>query len=275
MMETEMKENLYRVKLEQRYWLGEKSEAKLQQLGATCVDNIIEDDHFYDTDTCELALNQIWLSQRKKQWHLIFKEHESDMGQLQSTANNPQTNVINTSHSQNTLLTNTRNVRSRTPDIDKSWIGKLMGLHDFPQNPRTNQQDEIQWLDANKANFDFNPKLAYYELTTEREIIAHLAQRLHIALSTEEERDMTVEMFLQLARIQHYASWYTTKRTTYKLQDTYTIVMEMDKETAKNIAVVTMDADIENIISEFGRMEKRAKELELELSQSTKLSTVT
>uniref|UniRef100_A0A8C7SQJ3 CYTH domain-containing protein n=1 Tax=Oncorhynchus mykiss TaxID=8022 RepID=A0A8C7SQJ3_ONCMY len=61
-----------RVNVELQYKLGEKTEARLQEKGAWCIEEVTLREHYYDTESFHLASQQTWLSKQGSQWRMII-----------------------------------------------------------------------------------------------------------------------------------------------------------------------------------------------------------
>ncbi|XP_028648324.1 uncharacterized protein si:dkey-191c17.2 [Erpetoichthys calabaricus] len=219
------KKAAFTVNVEEHYWLSEHSESRLRQLGATCVEEVTTMVDYYDDETFQLASQQIWLSRHNGQWRLILGRGPS------------------------------LNVASKTA----------------PAGPAASCEERKSIETSPNASAvphekDQDPKLLdvlYCELTGHQEIIEQLARRLHIALTTQEAKVMAPEGFLQMAGIQRYGSHQSQRRATYKLQDCCTVVIQDEESSDRRAAVVTMEADVLNIVSELERLEEIATQLEL------------
>uniref|UniRef100_A0A8C7D311 Uncharacterized protein n=1 Tax=Oncorhynchus kisutch TaxID=8019 RepID=A0A8C7D311_ONCKI len=55
-----------------QYKLGEKTEARLQEKGARCIEEVTIREHYYDTESFHLASQQTWLSKQGSQWRMII-----------------------------------------------------------------------------------------------------------------------------------------------------------------------------------------------------------
>ncbi|XP_043914282.1 uncharacterized protein LOC122790751 [Protopterus annectens] len=281
-MAMKPEQGLLTVKVEQKYLLGVDTKTKLQQLGAICVDKIIEKDHYYDTDTYALALNQIWLRQRNAQWYLIVCD-------MRSTKKGTQESLRDNKHVSKedcAIPVEELGFSGRKSGLNHGFVDakhqheyisristKKMGVS---QNSTSDESSELQpdksrqtkqlktKGNSNKEGPNVQYHSGYKELCTVEEIISYLAEFLHIALTADEEATMTMEAFMQLAGIRHYASWHAIKRITYKLQGIYTIITEMDELAAKEMATISMDASITHIGRDFDQMGKLAAELGFE-----------
>ncbi|XP_025050368.1 uncharacterized protein LOC112548537 [Alligator sinensis] len=257
MAATKNEPKAHKVQLQQKYWLKDTSKTKLLQLQAICLDKVTEQEHYYDTALHELAMTQIWLSQKNQQWHLIVASQKQETrGNASTTELSPK--MWNTLHLDKT---DASRVKLHTHSLTK----------ELPENGLTasaniSKRDELHFH-SNKATnrgIHMERTSTYAELVTEREIITYLAHFLHIGLTKEEERNMTVKDFLQLAGIQHYASYHHTKQVTYTLYGIYTIIIQMDEKTSKESATILVDTDIFNVAKCFEEIEKLASDLELQ-----------
>ncbi|XP_041094427.1 uncharacterized protein si:dkey-191c17.2 [Polyodon spathula] len=248
----------FRVNVELRYWLGEHSQARLKQLGALCVDEVTIKDQYYDNESFTLAAKQVWLSQRNRRWHLILGQRAhfnraQGQAQRESQASPPE--------SAGNLKTNRSDGKA-----DLEIKGDISSkTQEGEQQTKVSSSDRLTCNSVTSSAPCLDADLRYCELTAHTEIIVHLAQCLQIALTAEERRNMTMEAFLKLAGIHHYGSWNVTKKISYKLGDTCAVIIERDESfPPKQAAVLTMEADVLNIVSELEKMERIAKELELE-----------
>ncbi|KAK6480918.1 hypothetical protein HHUSO_G17032 [Huso huso] len=252
----------FRVNVELRYWLGEHSQARLRQLGALCVDEVTIKDQYYDDESFTLAANQVWLSKRNRHWHLILGQRahfNQAYGQAQ------QESQSSPPESAGNLKTNRAGGKA-----DQEIKGDISSKIREGQQ-KVSSSDHLTSGSVTSSAPGLDTDLSYCELTTDREIIERLAQCLQIALTAEERRNMTTEAFLKLAGIHHYGSWNVTKKITYKLGDTCGVVIERDESSPpRQAAVLTMEADVLNIVSELEKMERIATELELEPASSAK-----
>ncbi len=71
-------EDSMRVPVKMEYELGEQTEHRLKDMGVRCVRETLDVEHYYDTESFQLASTQTWLNQHNGQWGLILAEqHES------------------------------------------------------------------------------------------------------------------------------------------------------------------------------------------------------
>ncbi|XP_072096130.1 uncharacterized protein [Mobula birostris] len=271
-------EAMHRVRVEQSYWLDEESEIKLQQLGATLVDEVIVKDDYYDNDTFDLATNQIWLSQRDHQWQLIIAVPKSNangdggkQGEWNSLVARTETRK---SKLQDTDGPNSEKSHGSSPRLrSRNNEGDTPGKEDKEMgegNPEDQQTatDPQQW-DGTTSTEDgvldkTQPRYTHRELRAHQQIIEYIAQFLQISLTEEESSKMKLSHFLQLAKIYHYASCHTAKRRTYNLKDTCRIVIEEDELAPRCLAIMYVDADVPNIIKDLENMEEMAALLRME-----------
>ncbi|XP_072906344.1 uncharacterized protein [Hemitrygon akajei] len=270
-------EAMHRVRVEQSYWLDEESEIKLQQLGATLVDEVIVKDDYYDNDTFDLATNQIWLSQRDHQWQLIIAVPKSntnrdggEQGEWNSLVARTETRKSRlqnldgpnseTSQGSNPRL-RSRNDEGDTPGNEDREMGE--GNPVQQQTATDPQQRDGTTSPEDGALDKTEPQYTHHELRTHEQIIEYIAQFLQISL-TEESSEMKLSHFLQLAKIYHYASCHTAKRRTYNLKDSCRIVIEKDQLAPRCLAMMYVDADVSNIIKDLENMEEMAALLRME-----------
>ncbi|XP_051893384.1 uncharacterized protein si:dkey-191c17.2 [Pristis pectinata] len=271
---------MHRVRVKQTYWLDEESEIKLQQLGAVLIDDVIVKDDYYDNDTFDLATNQIWLSQRDLQWQLIIALPKSNIngdGGKQGEQNSlvPKSEATTKSRSQHRDGPSSEERYGSSPRL-RSWNSegdasgkqnKVVGEGNPLQEHKT-ATDPEQWDKTTSTDVHDKAEPRYNELRAHRQIIEYIAQFLQISLSKEEGGDMMLSHFLQLAKIHHYASCHTAKRRTYKLKDTCRIVIEKDELMPRCLAIMSVDADVLNIINELEKMEEIAAHLRMDPCQT-------
>ncbi|XP_030063361.1 uncharacterized protein LOC115472954 [Microcaecilia unicolor] len=252
------------VKLKQEYWLQEDSKTKLLQLGAVCMDKVVEEHHYYDTSTYALARNEMWLSQKKQQWRLIVVHQKQE----RHTDMDPNTGNISQKATKQSFPS--------AGNGEKQGHGKQDAVNeDISGESRTQKynRSDVRKGDKHQSNKlrgdqpSIHRSTKHHELLDEKEIVAYLVQFLHPALS-EDGRNMMMKECLQLSGIQHYATYRTTVKETYQLLDKYLITVHTDDTSSKRAAVISMDSDVQNIARGFEEMENLAKELKLQ-HQST------
>ncbi|XP_019366476.1 PREDICTED: uncharacterized protein LOC109293106 [Gavialis gangeticus] len=257
MAATKNEPKVYEVQLQQKYWLKDTSKTKLLQLQAICLDKVTEQEHYYDTALHELAMTQTWLSQKNQQWHLIVASQKQETrGNASTTELSPK--MWNTLHLDKTDASHVK--------LHTHILTKELPEDGLTGSANISKQDELHYHSkkATNAGTHMEHTSTYAELVTEREIITYLAHSLHIGLTKEEERNMTIKDFLQLAGVQHYASYHHTKQVTYTLYGIYTIIIQMDEKTSKESATILVDTDILNVDKCFEEIEKLASDLELQ-----------
>ncbi|XP_008119040.1 uncharacterized protein LOC103280789 [Anolis carolinensis] len=215
------------VRLQQKYWIAEESKAKLLSAGAKCLGTVIQSEHYYDTASDELAMAELWLSQRNQQWSLIVGS------QKQTTESVPKIWELPCFHA-NTQLTVHK-------DIDKIQI-KLALLN----NQNNHQHDSNE----------FRVNSTYTEIVKDSDIIAYLADFFNIDLEAEGGGNMGMEDFLRRAGIQHYATNHIVNQATYQLSNRYTIIIQRNEYSLKESATVLLDVDISNICKGLEDIEK-------------------
>nr|XP_028571265.1 uncharacterized protein LOC114589228 [Podarcis muralis] len=228
-----------KVQLQQKYWVTEDSKAKLLAVGAKCLELVTYREHYYDTTSDDLAMAQLWLSQRNQQWHLILESQEQMDRENVANQNKPE------------------NIQSAKPTVYEE-----KKQTQFEPNNQNDQQLDL--IETDSTYTCAAASSAYTELVGEREIITHLANFLNIDLKFEEDANMTMEDFLKKAGIQHYASNHVINQITYKLCDQYTIIIQRDESSLKESATILLDMDILNICKGFEEMEKLANYLQFE-----------
>ncbi|XP_053137798.1 uncharacterized protein LOC128338823 [Hemicordylus capensis] len=251
---TQELSSMQKVQLQQEYWVTGGSKAKLMQVGAKCMDSIIHREHYYDTASDELATAQLWLSQRNQQWGLIVGSQEQAAREY-TASSVPKICTL-------PCQDRTENAQSVSPAVDQEKKRTQSESLD-------NQQFHHHALEkADEASACARSSPTYTELVGEQEIITHLADFLHMDL-TSQGRNMTIEDFLQQAGIQHYASSQTVHQTTYALCNQYTIIIQRDESSLKESAIVLLDVDILSICKGFEEIEKLANYLEFEHQASS------
>ncbi|XP_029470102.1 uncharacterized protein LOC115098002 [Rhinatrema bivittatum] len=245
------------VKLKQMYWLQEESKAKLLQLGAVCMDKVVDEHHYYDTAMYELARNQMWLSQRNQQWQLIMA-HQKQEKQMNAS----KANVLHKATKQNSpSVVNGETYKSGNQEAEsKDTIGDASSKQHTGSDFR--KWDKPQSDMPSSVQVSADPVTEYCELVDEREIMTYLAQFLPTDMTGG--GNMTMKEYLHLSGIQHYASYQTTIKETYKLLDTYIITIHIDELSSKKAAIVSMDSDVQSITRSFEDMENLANELKLQ-----------
>ncbi|MEE6505008.1 hypothetical protein FKM82_005410 [Ascaphus truei] len=261
MPRTQKDPNIYTVTIQQTYWMTETSDEKMLQFGAICLNRVVEQVDYYDTDMYDLAMQKMWLSKTDKEWQLIADQSPPERRPVKSDPNHS----IKSTFGRHGL--DTQNVH---PDDTKRGTSKRKkGASDSTR--KHNQEASCIDLNSNpdcpgqEGIATARDTLACYELIREKEILAHLSLMLHIALTAEEIENKAMDDFLQLAGIQHYASFHNTKQVIYKVRDIYTVTIKMDGTTSRSVAVISLDVDIENITQGFQIMEQLANELKLQL----------
>ncbi|XP_060107234.1 uncharacterized protein LOC132580445 [Heteronotia binoei] len=239
-----------KIQLRQQYWVTKASKAKLLQVGAKCVDTVPHKEHYYDTALDELAMAQLWLSQRNQQWCLIVGSQ--DQATRENTAICASVFSAELLHQDRTDIQNSKSTIYKNSEEKKPT----------QLEPLDSQSDRQYYL--NKTQAYVKPTSTYNELMGEHDIITYLTDFLHIDLTTEEERNMTMEDFLRQAGIFHYASNLTAYQSTYKLCDRYTIIIKMEDSSLKESATVLLDVDISSICTGFEEIENLANYLEFE-----------
>ncbi|XP_067867970.1 uncharacterized protein si:dkey-191c17.2 [Heterodontus francisci] len=283
---------MQRLRIKQSYWLDEQTEAKLRELGAVLVDEVIVKDHYYDNDTFDLAMNQIWLSQRDLQWQLIIglpktdntidanEDEEKQREEAKQLASKSQMkgkdrrqcvgSLISSEYDESSPRLKPQNNKaqiSRQQDNEKEGENTVQE-HQTPISPQ--QQDTTTSNSETGAHAKTEPRYGYNELKAHRQIIEYIAQFLKISLA-EEESNMKITHFCQLAEIHHYASCHTARRRTYKLQDIYSIVINRDELASRNLAVIYVDANGSNIIKELEKIEAIAAHLGFDPCQTNQI----
>ncbi|GCB67773.1 hypothetical protein scyTo_0000770 [Scyliorhinus torazame] len=273
------------VRIKQSYWFDEQTETRLQELGAVLVDEVIVKDHYYDNDTFDLAINQIWLSQRDTQWQLIIGLPKADGltdangdGEKQGEqghrrASKPETRGNGGCQHVGSLISSGRN--QCHPKLKSQNTKAQSFRHQDNENTTQDHQTPVSEQQDTRANDSETgdhakavPRYIHNELKSHRKIIEHIARFLDVSLTKEEESNMKINHFCQLAKIHHYASYHTTRRKTYELQDTYRIVIDRDEFVPRNVVVIYVNANVSNIIKELEKMEEIAAHLRISPCQT-------
>ncbi|KAJ1146417.1 hypothetical protein NDU88_012694 [Pleurodeles waltl] len=256
------------VKLQQKYWVDETSEAKVLDLGAICTGKVIERLHYYDTSTFQLAANQMWLSQKNQQWHLIIGPQNSAIHQGRTpTKAKGFNNSKNQKHSKGTHREKEAELRLIGEKTSKRSTGKdaadtkrqLVHLQTSQACQHLDEQSMDQPVKASISTMDLSG--TYEDLSNEEEMIEYLALALHTNLARKVDASLDMQSFLRMAGVQHYASFHTTREATYQLQDTCTITIDTDEASSRKAGVISLDVDVLNIASGFDAIEKLANEL--------------
>lgn len=240
-----------KIQLQQQYWVTKGSNDKLLQAGAKCVNAVPQREHYYDTALNELAMAQLWLSQRNQQWCLIV---------------GPQDEVTR----ENTATCESVFSGEQLPYQDKADVQNSRSIiyKSSPEKKLTQLEapcsQNDQHCDLNKTQMHPKSTSMYNELVGEHEIIMYLTDFLHIDLTTEEVKNMTMEDFLRQVGIFHYASNLTAYQCTYKLCDQYTVIIKREDSSLKESATILLDVDISSICKGFKEIDNLANYLEFE-----------
>ncbi|KAM4664109.1 uncharacterized protein O3C94_012283 isoform 1-T2 [Discoglossus pictus] len=146
-----------------------------------------------------------------------------------------------------------RSRREKTLEMNHLKI-KENQKHSYQGASKTDEKDKTEPDGASRH------ASTCFELVSEREIIDYLSRVLHTGVDV---KDVPMEDFLQLAGIQHYASFDIARRVTYKLRDGYTIVITLAETNLKKAAEISLEVDIGNVTRGFQRIEDLANELKL------------
>ncbi|XP_036382026.1 uncharacterized protein si:dkey-191c17.2 [Megalops cyprinoides] len=248
-----------RVPVELRYQLGERTEARLREMGARCVQEEALTDLYYDTEGFHLATQQAWLSRQDGQWRLILDQRAS---------------VSVCSTDKTGCPEQQGETRSGVPQAESEAGGDraVEGALESPGNTPLSTLTGSSGLPGEQkipTQFSSPPAAQYRELTASSPIIEHLARCLQIGLP-EEGETMSVERFVELAGIQLYGSWTLARKLEYRLPGTCSLVVRKDYSASpsSHTAVLTMGADVLDIGRELEKMETLAAELDLQRRQT-------
>lgn len=239
--------NIHTVKIQQTYWVKDTSEEKMLALGAVQLGKVVEQVDYYDTDLYDLAVTEIWLSKMGREWKLIVGK-----GTQNNSQDLPKGNV------------QTSNLRTQKLNSfeGKRQTSKTSNLKTFESQKKDSIIDQNENAETVDNERNGKKALTCYALEQEKEIIAFLSQVLHVQGETN---NMMMEVFLQVAGIQRYATISNVTQETFRLTNDYTIRLKTEGTTTKKTAVVSLDVDIENVAQGFQRLEQLAKELDLQL----------
>ncbi|XP_069465471.1 uncharacterized protein [Ambystoma mexicanum] len=258
-------QKLHLVKLQEKYWLDSTSEEKVLGLGGSCTGKVIDQEDYFDTRTFELASRQMWLSQKNNAWRLIIgpATHKATPS-TKALESNKGTHLEhgNATHREKkgTSLNGSTNGSSAKKVLEKER------LHHHQRSAQSAQQFNEERPSEEPAVADMKeaPACTYRELSNEQEIMAYLAPVLRTALTPADASSTDMKEFSQLAGIQHYASFHTTREATYTLLGTYTITIRADEASSRKVAVISLDADVMDIAGGFDGIEKLANELDFQ-----------
>ncbi|XP_078497652.1 uncharacterized protein LOC144754010 [Lissotriton helveticus] len=258
------------VKLRQKYWVDETSEAKALELGAICTGKVIDNLHYYDTSTFQLAANQMWLSQKNQQWHLIIgPENSATLQGRNSTKAKGFNNSRNRKQGTDAHREDKANgeLRIISPSTSKHSTGKnaadskrrLIHLQTSQPGQHLDEQPTDEPVEARISSMDAGG--TYKEISSDEEIIEYLTLVLHTNPTSKADASLDMNGFLQMAGVQHYASFHTTREATYQLQDACTIAIDADEASSRKAGVISLDVDVLEIANGFDAIEKLANEL--------------
>ncbi|XP_055515701.1 uncharacterized protein si:dkey-191c17.2 [Leucoraja erinacea] len=281
---------MHSVRVQQTYWLDERSELRLQQLGAVLTDEVVVKDDYYDNDTFDLATNQIWLSQRDSQWQLIVARPTSNAnggdgrrGERSSLVSKPEARRKGRSENTGGATSGESYERKHGSTPKNSTKEGQRKQVKGPGERNSTEEDQAATeprlrgrtsSDEADAVTKEEPRYTHEELRAHQEIMEYIAQFLQISLvkaKEQEEGDANFNQFLQLAKIHHYASCHSAKRRTYALDDTYRVVIEKDELAPRCVARMEVDADVSNIIRELDKMDEIAVLLRMEPCQTEQI----
>ncbi|XP_014026907.1 uncharacterized protein si:dkey-191c17.2 [Salmo salar] len=248
--EEEGPQGSIRVNVEMQYKLGEKTEARLQEKGAWCIEEVTIREHYYDTESFHLASQQTWLSKQGSQWRMII-------------GNNP--------YSSNNMPPEPENQAAGSGCPSTVWGEELCVDRDETEGPKGCEDNPLSIPEIGQIQGQPCPPAPQYrELTGHTPIIQHLAHCLGVPVREQESCSSTEAMkaFLELAGIQSYGSWTRARRLEYKLPgDDCTLEVQKNHSvggSANNeTALLSMRADILHIGHELEKMEKVAAELDI------------
>lgn len=244
MINRQKDENLHKVKIQQTYWVKDTSEEKILALGAFQVCRVMEQVDYFDTDLYDLAVNEMWLSKIGREWKLIVGKG------AQSSRDPPKEKVE----------------RSHQAAQKSNSVGRQKQTTSYSQTSENQKKDLISNRNGNVEHV--NPDtyrrnaLTCYALDQDKEIIAFLSQVLHVQGETN---NMSMEVFVQVARIHSYATISNVTQETFRMLNDYTIMLKTEGTPTNKTAVVSLEVDIENVTQGFQRLEQLANELDLQL----------
>ncbi|XP_042335133.1 uncharacterized protein LOC121936704 isoform X2 [Sceloporus undulatus] len=264
------------VQLQQKYWITEDSKANLLTAGAECLETVIQSEHYYDTASDELATADLWLSQRNEQWCLVVdSQKQRDGGNV--TKSVPKMQELpcqdlreNVTNDKPTDCCGFLGLGGHVPEEFISDVSPTSVAGIFREDKPTickgleEKSTESELLpNQNNHSHEFTESGAhtkdsstYTELVRESDIMTYLAGFFNIDLKGEDGGNVTMEDFLQMTGIQHYASNHTVLQATYLLSNRYTIVIQRDECTLKESATIRLEADVLNICKGFEEIEK-------------------
>ncbi|KAM5146350.1 uncharacterized protein ACMZJ9_013571 [Mantella aurantiaca] len=235
--------SIHTVKIQQTYWVKDTSEEKMLALGAIQLGRVVEQVDYYDTDMYDLAVTEMWLSKMGREWKLI-------VGKVAQNNSQDQKVKVEKSHQRaqtlNSVSSQKHATNSKTSENQKK---------DFINDQNVNAEPADS--DSNRRN-----ALTCYALGKEKEIIDFLSQVLNVQGETN---NMMMEVFLQVAGIQRYATVSNVTQETFRLPEDYTVLLNTEGTTTKKTAVVSLNVDIENVTQGFQKLERLANEMDLQL----------
>ncbi|XP_051949818.1 uncharacterized protein si:dkey-191c17.2 [Xyrauchen texanus] len=253
------------VKME--YELGEKTEKRLKEMGAHCVEETLDVEYFYDTESFQLASTQTWMNQRNDQWGLILAEGQD--------FNHNQSEETGKYEEDFELFRQSKEKISKTFDpspAERSETGPTFVAKEGNESPdsykRSTVESEILMSKSQvQSTFSYIMQTGpiYTELNDPCSIMMHLSKCLHVPLNHSEIQNMSMENFLNMAQVQIYDSRIMTRTMKYSLPGGFLLDVERNHRipTVISSAYLMMDADVLNISSELERMERLHKELGL------------
>ncbi|XP_030621073.1 uncharacterized protein LOC115804703 [Chanos chanos] len=269
------------VPIEMQYQLGERTEMKIKEAGAACIEETTVTEDYYDTEEFQLASRQTWLSKQNGQWRLILEQYDD------SKYNDAVTDrVFRREDGPQKCGSENKTIEPRPAFTEKEdSMGGSQGASEIKgenkcigsdvREPKDSQgQSEAscstpQRLNESPSSSLHSDRLRYVELITHGSIIKHLVQVLKVPLKPQHEQDMTMEDILEMAHIQMFGSWTVKKTLKYLLPGQCMLVMERNYTIpgSESTAVLSMNADVLNVSSELEKMDKIASELDLRHKQ--------
>ncbi|XP_036435610.1 uncharacterized protein si:dkey-191c17.2 [Colossoma macropomum] len=237
--------------------LGENTGTKLMEMRAHCVEKTTITEHYYDTESFLLASTQTWLSQHDGHWRLILE---------QSQDHNESDKMKRSEKDQdgNKMLDNP------SPLVRTGKQGNAASKRVQPTQSKdpadTSSQSQSQVQDpCTLCAFSARPR--YTELTDHISIIKQLAQSLSVSVIPSEIQHLSIESFLETAKIQMYDSWIRSRKVKYSLPSGCSLVVETNFNipNAAPSAVLIMNADVLNISTELEKMDRMRTQLELKI----------
>ncbi|XP_017540079.1 uncharacterized protein si:dkey-191c17.2 [Pygocentrus nattereri] len=245
------------VRVEMQCELGEKTGTKLMEMRAHCVEETTITECYYDTESFLLASTQTWLSQHDGHWRLIL-EQSPDHSEPNKTKRSEK------DQDGNEMLDNpTPSARAGKQGNAESKRAPTTQIKD-PGETSSQSQSQVQ-DPCTLCAFSGRPR--YTELTDHISIIKQLAQSLSVSIIPREIQHLSIESFLETAKIQIYDSWIRSRKVKYSLPNACSLVVETNFNfpSAAPSAVLIMNADVLNISTELEKMDRLCTQLDLKI----------